>query len=84
MSDMLIEIKNKLSSKFLKGLIVVFSLWWYLFFVSSMFVINVLSVIDSFSVFINNVEFNISSSVVVVNVFCMLEVVIKWNIGCSK
>lgn len=49
-----------------------------------MFVINVLSVIDSFSVFINNVEFNISSSVVVVNIFCMLEVVIKWNIGCSK
>lgn len=84
MSDILIEIKNKLSSKFLKGLIVVFSLWWYLFFVSSMFVINVLSVIDSFSVFINNVEFNISSSVVVVNIFCMLEAVIKWNIGCNK
>lgn len=81
---MSIEIKNKSSSKFLKGSIVVFSLWRYLFFVSSTFVINVSSVIDSFSVFINNAEFNISSSVAAVNIFRTLEVVIKRNIGRSK
>lgn len=76
-SDILMEIKNSLSSKFLKGLIVFFSLCWYLFFVSKMLVMKVFRVIDSFSVFINKVVFNISNSVVVVKIFCMLDVVIK-------
>lgn len=76
--------KNRLSNRFLNGLICVFSLWWYFELVSSRLVRKVLRVMDMLVSFISSVVFIIISSVVVVDMFCSLVWVMMWNIGCSR
>lgn len=74
-------IKKSLSNKFLNGLIFVFNLWWNDDFESIIFVINVFIVIDNFFSFIVKVVLSIMSNVVVVIIFfiCVLEM--RWNKG---
>lgn len=79
-----IEIKNRLSNKFLKGLIVIFSLWWNLFFVRIILVKKVFSVIERLIFCISNVMLIIKSKVVIVNSLCMLFNVMYWNSGLSR
>lgn len=82
--DMFMLMKNSFSSSFLNGLMCDFSLCWYFELVSSMLVRKVFSVVDMFIFFISQVVFIIISSVVVVDIFIVLVLVMKWNIGCSR
>lgn len=80
--DMLILMKNSFNSKPLNGLILFFSVWWYFEFVSSMFVRNVFIVIDKLIFFSSKLKLNMRNNVMVLNIFCKLEWVIKCSVGC--
>lgn len=80
---MFIVMKNSFSSRFLNGLICVFSLCWNFELDSSMLVRNVFRLGLRFVFCMNQVVFSIISRVVVVNIFGLWVWVMMLNILCS-